>query len=123
MTTKPNRRPLRRLFSAAARGLAGSRNGPSYCPDCRRPFMCPMEWETDGETHWLIQLRCGECGCWREVRLSNEEAADFDLALDRQMWAIRRTLTRLDRERMQLEVDAFVAALEHDLVDAADFAS
>ena len=123
MTAEPNPRRVRRLFSAAGPSVSGTRNDLSRCPDCRRPFMCPIDWESAGESQWLIQLRCGECGCWQEVRLSNEEAADFDAVLDRQMAPMMRTLARLDRERMQLEVDAFVAALQRDLFDAADFAS
>ena len=122
MASQPTNR-LRRIFSAAARGLSGSRSSLTYCPECRRPFMCPMEWETAGESHWLIELRCGECGCWREVRTTNEEASAFDLLLDRQTAPIERELERLDRRRMEAEAEAFIAALEHDLVDAADFAS
>jgi hypothetical protein len=56
-----------------------------------------MEWDTAGESHWLIQLRCGECGCWPDVRVSNAGAAAFDVALDRQIVPITRTLARLDR--------------------------
>jgi hypothetical protein len=84
-------------------------------------MVCPMEWETDGDDHWLIQLRCGECGAWREVRVTNEEAKEFDLTLDWQTSQIRRELERIDRERMEAEVDALVGALEHDLIDPADF--
>jgi hypothetical protein len=85
-------------------------------------MMCPMAWETDGDDHWLIELRCGECGAWREVRVTNEQARDFDLTLDRQTAQIRRELERIDRERMMAEVDVLVGALEHDLIDPADFA-
>ena len=35
---------------------------------------------------------------------------------------IRRTLERLDLERMAAEVDAFAAALSRDLIEPADFA-
>jgi hypothetical protein len=36
---------------------------------------------------------------------------------------IATSLERSDRERMAAELQVFVAALEHDLIDAADFAS
>ena len=84
--------------------------------------MCPIAWETDGDEHWLIELRCGECGAWREVRVTNEEAKAFDFTLDRQTDQIRRALDRIDRERMEAELDVLVGALEHDLIDPADFA-
>lgn len=61
------------------------------CPECRRPFMCPLDWRTAGDDHWVIALRCGECG-------------------------------QLDRSRMRHDLDVLVAALDRDLIDAADFA-
>ena len=84
--------------------------------------MCLMDWEPAGELHWLIGLRCGECGAWREALVTNEEAHAFDLELGRQTAEIARALERLDRERMTADIDTLVAALRHDLVDAADFA-
>jgi hypothetical protein len=57
-------------------------------------MVCPIAWETDGDDHWLIELRCGECGAWREVRVTNEEAKAFDLTLDAQAGRIQRALDR-----------------------------
>jgi hypothetical protein len=102
--------------------LFGADDSLDRCPECRRPAVCPMEWETDGEHHWLMQLRCGECGAWREVRVTNEDAKEFDLTLNRQAAQIQRALDQIDRERMEAELNTFVGALEHDLIDAADFA-
>jgi len=82
----------------------------------------PIAWETDGDEHWLIELRCGECGIWREARVTNEEAKSFDLALNDHTDQIRRALDRIDRERMEAELDVLVGALEYDLIDPADFA-
>jgi hypothetical protein len=104
------------------RRLLGAPVGLEYCPECRRSMVCPIAWETDGDDHWLIELRCGECGAWREVRVTNEEAKAFDLTLDAQAGRIQRALDRIDRERMEAELDALVVALDHDLIDAADFA-
>ena len=42
--------------------------------------------------------------------------------LDQQIAAIERVLLQIDRERMREEADAFVVALERDLIDPADFA-
>jgi hypothetical protein len=80
-----------------------------------------MDWETAGEEHWLIHLRCGACGAWREVVVTNAEASAFDIVLDEQCAEITRALRRIDREEMRAEVDAFVGALDRDLIDPSDF--
>jgi hypothetical protein len=114
--------PRRSRIAAVVRRLAGSDPGLHRCVACWSPFVCPVEWETDGPDFWLIQLHCGECDVWRDVRASNAEAKAFDLVLDRQMAQIQRALAELDRERMQAQADVFSAALAHDLIDPADFA-
>jgi hypothetical protein len=111
-----------RRLAAAARSLAGSGDGLHRCPECGRDFVCPVEWDTVGEEHWLIALRCGECGHWREELVTNERANDYDLTLDRQCSKISDALRRIDRERMEAELDVLIAALDRDLIDAADFA-
>jgi hypothetical protein len=119
------RKPARRRFSriaATARRLAGSGHGLHGCPACGQSFICPVAWETDGDDHWLIALRCGACDTWREVRATNAQAAAFDLVLDRQSAEIRRELLRIDRAQMQAELEYLMAAFEHDLIDASDFA-
>jgi hypothetical protein len=81
-----------------------------------------MEWETADDDHWLIQLRCGECGEWREVLATNDEASAFDVLLDRQCAEIARALRVIELEEMRAGLDAFVGALDRDLIDASDFA-
>ncbi|HEY6888237.1 MAG TPA: hypothetical protein VI300_10670, partial [Solirubrobacter sp.] len=109
-------------IAAAARGLFGAGDGLHRCPDCGRPFMCPIEWETAGEDHWLIASRCGECGAWHSELATNEEASRFDIVLARQSATIVQALARLERERMEVELDMLVGALDRDLIDAGDFA-
>lgn len=104
---------FRRLFASG---------GLELCPQCRRSTVCPIAWETDGDEHWLIELRCGECGDWRGLRVTNEQAKAFDVTLDRHTEEIRRALDRIDRERMETELDVLVGALAYDLIDPADFA-
>ena len=81
-----------------------------------------MAWEEQGETHWWMRLRCGQCGEVREVVVSEAVAHRYDFALDRTSDVIASALSRLDRERMNAEVDAFTTALRLDLFDAGDFA-
>ena len=120
MPSQPKSSRFRR-FTAAARGLVGSGHGPHRCVECGRDFMCPIEWETVGDEHWLIHSRCGECGAWRSEVVTNAEAKRYDLLLARQSEVIARGLARIDRERMAAELDRFVAALDRDLIDATDF--
>jgi hypothetical protein len=121
MSRQPNARRFSRI-AAAARRVVGVGDGLDRCPDCGRHFMCPIEWDTDGEEHWQIASRCGECGSWQEQLVTNEQAEQYDLALARHSAEIDRGLWRIDRERMESELEILVAALDHDLIDAADFA-
>ena len=54
--------------------------------------------------------------------MTNAQAQRFDLTLARQSEEIARGLARIDREQMAAELDRLVAALDRDLIDAADFA-
>lgn len=107
---------FRRLFSAAVP------SGLEYCPMCRSSMVCPVAWETDGDSHWVMELRCGECGVRRVARVTNDEAKAYDLALGAQMNRIKRALRRIEHERMKDELEALVGAFERDLIDAGDFA-
>jgi transcription elongation factor Elf1 len=109
-------------IAAAARRLASAEDGLHRCPACGHAFVCPVEWDTDGDHHWLIQLRCAACEIRRDVRVTNAQARSFELMLDGQTAGIRRTLERLERERMEAELETLVAAFERDLIDAGDFA-
>lgn len=121
MSRQPKSSRFRRL-AAAARRVVGAGDDLHRCPDCGRPFMCPLDWETVGQDHWFIESRCGECGAWRAEIVTNERAKRYDLVLSRQSGAIALSLARLERERMAVELDLLVAALDRDLIDAADFA-
>ncbi len=97
---------------------------PSWlaCEACGSRCVCPLDWAPLDEDRWWAACRCGECGHRHEPVLSNEQAASWDIELDRQTSAIAREAERLDRERMVAETKAVAAALRRDLIDAADFA-
>lgn len=80
-----------------------------------------MEWGELDATHWWVAARCGDCGGWSELILSDAEAARLDVVLDRQMAQISAAADRLDAERMADEAAAFVTALHRGLIEAADF--
>jgi len=92
------------------------------CERCHGAFVCPIDWEPADAEHWVITTRCGQCGVWQRLTLTNAQAAGWDMQLDAQVRPIKRAARRLDNERMAAEADAFIAALEHDLIDAGDFA-
>jgi hypothetical protein len=92
------------------------------CPTCAAEFLCPIEWGTVDDERWWVLSRCGQCGHWIETQITNEQAKRLDLELNRQQALIRRAADRLEAERMAVEADAFIAALQRDLIDAGDFA-
>jgi hypothetical protein len=92
------------------------------CEACGSRCVCPLDWEAVDDEHWWVACRCGECGHRHEVRLSNAQAACWDVELCRQTDEIARAAQQLDRERMSAQADAFIAALRRDLVTPADFA-
>jgi hypothetical protein len=124
-------RSIRRALATVLRSIAG----PVWpapvpppgqpvleCPHCRSRFLCPTDWGTADETHWWVLSRCGECGVWSEIVITDGQAARLDCELDRHAMAIQRAAARLEAERMAAEAEAFIAALDRDLIDAADFA-
>jgi hypothetical protein len=118
---------------AAASGLARhlSAAGPpaptadprlGVCIACRRDFVDPIEWDAVGDDRWWMLLRCGECGVTREVTVADADAQRFDIELDDRASLIASAADRLDLDRMAAEAATLIAALERDLIDAADFA-
>ena len=96
--------------------------GLHECPECRSDMVCPVRWHSIDSERWAMDLRCGECGAERKVVASNAQAADFDSALNERQRRLERSLERVEARRMAEDVDAFVEALQRDLIDAADFA-
>ncbi|HEX6027329.1 MAG TPA: hypothetical protein VFZ00_35340 [Solirubrobacter sp.] len=91
------------------------------CEFCDERLMNPVAWEERGQEAWWIRLRCGACAWTREVIASNAEAARLERDLEPGVRTIDRTVRDVDRERMRREADAFIQALERDLIDPSDF--
>ena len=92
------------------------------CGVCGGDFVNPVDWEPVGPERWRILLRCGECGTWREVTVTNAVAQRYDVELNRRAVRLAASLDRMDRERMLGQAEAMTIALELGLIDAADFA-
>jgi len=96
-------------------------SGLHQCRICHDDYVVPVWWEeVDGE-RWHMLLRCAQCDTYRDVIVVNDVAKAYERDLARGMAEIEATLDRSDRARMAEEVDVFVAALQRDLIDAADF--
>ena len=108
--------PLAPIPPQAATGDAAT-----TCALCGADHRCPMEWGELDEAHWWVRSRCGDCGTWTEVVISNRQAATLDVVLHRQLDHIRAAADRLDAERMAEQVQAFTDALRRDLILATDF--
>jgi len=96
--------------------------GLELCPVCDRDFVQPVDWEPIGDERWWMFLRCAECGMSREVVVSNAQADRFERELHARASVLSNAVRKLEGERMSAEIDAFVTALDRDLIDAADFA-
>jgi len=91
------------------------------CQLCSGDSVVPVEAEPVDLGRWEMRLRCGQCGTYRDVIVSDSDAQRYDRELSRGMAEIAAALERQERERMSSEVRVFIAALEHDLIDAGDF--
>jgi len=109
---------------ADTRGVISKRaTSLTICLHCARDFVAPVSFEPAGRDRWWMFLRCGQCGVSREVTVSNAEARRYDDELIGTMRTIRNAAEEAERSRFAAEADAFVAALRHGAIDAADFAS
>ena len=120
MFKRLRRRSGHRKHRAGIASAPGS--GLQVCADCHADYVHPVEWNEDGDEHWWMRLRCGECRAEREVTVPDDVATQYGEDLDSALREIGREATRLDRERMAGETEIFVAALYHDLIMARDFA-
>jgi flavoprotein len=116
------RRPKNWLSRALSGRRPNAETDLEHCPACESDFAYPVEWEPVDKENWWMLLRCGECDSWREVTVPNAIAERFDLELDRRADVMHRALNKIDREQMITSANNLIAALRHNLIDAADFA-
>jgi hypothetical protein len=97
-------------------------SGLHQCRLCHDDFVVPVSWEETDDQHWHLLLRCAQCETYRDVTVGNDVAEAYDRDLQRSAAEITAALERSDRARMLAELPVLIAALERDLIDAADFA-
>jgi ribosomal protein S27E len=116
------RRWLRRLRGPLLPSEQSNRARLIICRECGAHLVNPIDWHESGDSDWWIRLRCGACGDTRTGVFSDADAKRLDRELAPGMRTIEQAVARLDRERMGREADAFIAALDRDLIGPADFA-
>jgi transcription elongation factor Elf1 len=116
------RSPSRKARIVFARRTPSPGSGLHQCRVCHDEFVVPVCWEEVDDERWHMLLRCAQCETYRDVIVNNDVAKVYERDLDRGRAEIAATLERRDRARMVAEVHVFIAALERDLIDAADFA-
>jgi hypothetical protein len=89
---------------------------------CHDDYVVPVWWEAVDDERWHMLLRCAQCETYRDVVVSDDVAKAYERDLQRGTGEIAAALNQIERERMVAELQIFAAALEHDLIDAADFA-
>jgi hypothetical protein len=95
-------------------------SGLHQCPICHDDSVVPVEADPLNPG-WHLRLRCGQCETYREVEVSDDVAARYDVDLRRGIAEIAAALARADHERMTAEAHNFIAALKRDLIDGGDF--
>jgi hypothetical protein len=93
------------------------------CPECGSDLVQPTCWEQAGDrSHWRVWRRCPECE-WTCQGVHGENEIDaFDEQLDRGAHELADELRALEHANMADMAEAFIAALDADLLGADDFA-
>jgi hypothetical protein len=92
------------------------------CPLCGSGWVARCEREALAQPHENVAVRCGSCGTWRRVLTNRWAAGAYERGLERDRARMAGMLERFERDQMTRVARLFSAALEHDLVDAGDFA-
>jgi hypothetical protein len=96
-------------------------SGLHQCHLCHDDYVVPVWWEEVDGACWHMLLRCAQCETFRDVTVADDVAKAYGRDLDRGRAEIAASLDRSDRARMLAELPVLIAALERDLIDAADF--
>ena len=115
-------RSVRRVLGRALRPASDSGDTRLIvCEDCGKHLVNPVDWHETNTSSWWVRLRCGDCGWTREGVFTDGEVNRLERDLAPGVRAITVEVARLDRQRMEREADAFIAALARDLITPEDF--
>lgn len=93
------------------------------CPRCGSGLVQPTCWEQEADrTRWRVWRRCPECE-WTSDSVHGEVEIDaFDEQLDLGALELAGELRSLEQANMSAMAEAFLVALDNDLIGADDFA-
>ena len=91
------------------------------CVHCDCDMVYPIDWEQAEGTHWRVTLRCPNCEEVSPGTMDEELIEKFDCLLDRGTDSLVRDLRNLTYANMATEINAFIGALDSDLVLPEDF--
>jgi hypothetical protein len=94
------------------------------CLKCGSRLVYPVEWWESSPTHWKVVLRCPNCETCDLDEFDQQTVDKFQEELDRGTKALTREYKSLGLANMEfVELPVFAAALNLDLITAADFAA
>ena len=96
--------------------------GLHVCPSCGSGLVQPTCWEqTSDRSSWRVWRRCPECEWNCDAVHCEREIDDFDEQLDLGAHELADELKALEHANMAQMTEAFVTALNADLIGADDF--
>jgi hypothetical protein len=91
------------------------------CRACSSQLVQPLEWTRLNEQHWVVEIRCPECGTCYELTLDQEQINDFSYSLECAFQSLLDAIEEIDREVFVTECEQFIAALWSENIQPMDF--
>jgi hypothetical protein len=91
------------------------------CPSCASDLVYPVDWREANDDRWELELRCPNCEWFDRAVHTQDEVERFDETLNNGTDALIESLETLSRENMEADIEAFVRALDADLIEPFDF--
>ncbi len=91
------------------------------CPACSSEMVQPHDWTETADGSWQMTLECPNCGWLESGTYANADVELLEEHLDSGVEEMIDDLRRLSHANMLVDVDRFVAALQHDCILPEDF--
>jgi hypothetical protein len=107
--------------SSAESAAAPAAPGLERCPTCTSDLVYPVDWREADDDRWELELRCPNCEWTDRTIHTQDEVERFDEVLNAGTDTLIESLDTLSRENMEADIEAFVRALDADLIEPFDF--
>ena len=91
------------------------------CPGCGSSLIQPVRLDRHGAGHWHFERRCADCHWTGAGVFTAEAVAHFREEFDAASAALADLLGKLERSRMECDVERFVNALAGNQILPEDF--